>query len=179
MKKPFFKIVVIGAGSAVLVAVITVGLLRPRQTRQVSQLPDTAPMFNADQRDANGPTLEQARYDSKMPGPASMASQAAQPGEFSAEQQQRAIRDYYLAEDGVALRLRAIRYHKGPVRRYRHLPSSMADAFSSPIYKWAPRLQRLTLLRPSNPVPSLSCTHPKDRAETRRYRGTKKTQKTP
>jgi hypothetical protein len=101
MSRFWLKITVVAVLAAVLVVVITVGLLRPRQTEQVSRLPDTAPMLNAERGDAEGPALEQARYDSKMPGPAFMAVQATQPGESSAEQQQRAIRDYYLAEDGV------------------------------------------------------------------------------
>ncbi len=101
MNRFWLKITVVTVLAAALVAVVTVGLLKPRQTRPVSQSPDTAPMLDAERRDAEGPALEQARYDSKMPGPASMAGKATQPGEFSAEQQQQAIRDYYLAEDGV------------------------------------------------------------------------------
>ena len=69
MTKSWLKITVVAVLAAVLVAVVLVSLLRPRQTEQVSQIPDTTPMFNADQRDAEGPELEQARYDSKMPGP--------------------------------------------------------------------------------------------------------------
>ena len=52
MNRFWLKITVVTVLAAALVAVVTVGLLKPRQTRPVSQSPDTAPMLDAERRDA-------------------------------------------------------------------------------------------------------------------------------
>jgi hypothetical protein len=83
MNRFLLKITVVAVLALVVVAVVSVGLLRNRQTEQVSQLRDVPRLADAD---TQGPSPDQIRYDSKMSGPLLRTGQTAQRGGFSDEQ---------------------------------------------------------------------------------------------